>query len=771
MRPLKLEEQSQKSIPLSIRRTSHSTRDRLRHSLRRLTPDFRANQRRHISQFSFSTGDQSKTLSTDFPLDSSESLARLRKRLEPSCLPMGPNFDEMLEKYMGEIEELLPRLPETELIELLYTLADRLDELLYPLNGDAGRIRKWGKRLEDLCQLLPSSPSKHSPKQALITRAQAMMGILLPSIAYVNGVKKKWDPHSVHAAGTVVLAAAFHQSLFRSLELILIGNPCLSIFISKSSHIDKILRILLLQTPDDLTVIIQRAITENWLVPLKEKLGYVLLSAYRRDPQRQMVIIRELQANNIPIKPLQILDFCFLSKDPTHTKTVQKLYNSIPLSDHYQHIHTGIYLAAKLGNSKQAQALFDKLKSRDDLETRDIKNLLLSYAKGGHVREILRVMDEFYPKNDEGQRPNVPYARIYSIAMLAHAEDQDFDGVITWLEEMQRSGFQPDHYAFTAVIRAYISKNNDLQGLSDVFCKMRNLGAKLEIDGYCIFLRDLADRKDAKSAEFLYKMACEDGLIPNVRMTNKLIEIFVASGSLAGATRFFDYLISQPRIREYLPLQTYNFLIEGHISMGAPFTLVSRLFLALKTMKLVPDRSSYYLLVSSACDAGELHKARDIYYEMVREEEANPSFSLIFAHVLQMIMIAFLRQGNRPQAKEMYDEMIERGIQPSRNAYTEIIRSYQKEGSPESLRIAHEFIKRLDSTSKEDRKSYKSYKDESDGKSDPVQLYGPLLHHYALQGNVDECERLYAKYLEDGGKPTIDTHGYLLEAYRRSKHV
>ena len=79
----------------------------------------------------------------------------------------------------------------------------------------------------------------------------------------------------------------------------------------------------------------------------------------------------------------------------------------------------------------------------------------------------------------------------------------------------------------------------------------------------------------------------------------------------------------------------------------------------------------------------------------------------------------------------MYDEMIERGIQPSSNAYGEIIRSYQKEGIPECLRIADEFIKHLDSYLK--GRSHKSDKDESEGKPDLVQLYGPFLHHYALQ--------------------------------------
>jgi pentatricopeptide repeat-containing protein PET309 len=192
------------------------------------------------------------------------------------------------------------------------------------------------------------------------------------------------------------------------------------------------------------------------------------------------------------------------------------------------------------------------------------------------------------------------------------------------------------------------------------------------------------------------------------------MDAHVTSGSLKGATRVFDYLSSQPRT---LPLAVYNVLIKAHVLMGAPFPVVSKLFLALKKMNLVPDKNSYSSLVSSACDAGQLYMARDIYFEMVRDEEANPSVSLISANVFEMIISAFLRRGNKVQAKKMFDEMVERGIQPSSIIYREIIKSYRREGTPESLRIADEFIKTLNFLPKEDRKWDK---DESKGKSDLV---------------------------------------------------
>ena len=755
MRSLMLEEQSQQSSPSSVRRTSQSTRDRLRHSSRRLSSELRGNQRRHVSQ---------STSLTDGPLDSSKPLDRFRKSLERSSLPMQPNFDAMLETSLGDVEDLLPGLPETELIELLRALADKLDELLYPPKGDVLRIRTWGKRLEKLCELLPSSPSKHSPKQALVTRAEAMMGVLSPSIAYVNSVKN-WDDHSFHAAGTVILAAAFHQDLFRSLKLILAETPFLSD--SVHFHIDNIIRILLSRTRNVFSVI-SMAVDEKWSMTQKRTLGFHLLSAHRdSDPKLLMDIITKLRANNIAVSRKQILKTSRALVAAKHFIIAQKLYDSIPSTDDYQYIHTGIYLAARKGDSRQAQTLVDRLKARGDLDAQDIANLLLSHVEKGRIREISQIFDEFFPKNDQGKRLNQPNTYHYSIAMLAHARNGDFEAVIAWLEDMQRSGVQPNNYTFTSVIQAF-SKIHDLQGLSDVFSQMRKLGAKPDVSTYTILLGLFADRKDSESAESLYKSACEDGIVPDIQMTRSLMDAHVASGSLNGVVRIFDYLSSQPRTRRHLPLEVYNIVIKAHVLIGAPFRVVSRLFFKLKEMGLAPDKYTYSLLVMSACDSGQLSMATDIYHEMVREEKANPSVSLISTHILTIIMAAFLRQGNKAQAKEMYDEMIQRGIQPSSVTYGAIVRSYGKEGTPESLQVAEEFIKRLVSVPKEERKWDK---EDSKGKPALVQLYGPLLHSNALKRNVDECERLYGEYLEAGGKPTIAMLSYILEAYRRSADV
>ena len=210
---------------------------------------------------------------------------------------------------------------------------------------------------------------------------------------------------------------------------------------------------------------------------------------------------------------------------------------------------------------------------------------------------------------------------------------------------------------------------------------MRKLGAKPDVATYTILLGLFAGRKDSgsESAEFFYKLACEEGIILDIPMTRKLMHSLVTSGSFEGATRVFDYLCSLPRTTRYIPLEVYSIVIKARFLMGAPFPVVFRLFFELKRINFVPNKYSYFLLVSPACGADQLRTATDIYDEMVREEEANPSVSLISAHVLTMIISAFLRRGSRAQAEEMYDEMIKRGIRPTSDSYEEIVRSYRKE--------------------------------------------------------------------------------------------
>lgn len=96
----------------------------------------------------------------------------IRSLFEKSPLSMGSNFYEMLENPLGRLRsKLLPGLRETEMIELLRALADRLDELLYPPDRSTSYpYMVW----KTDCFLHHFQCICHLPQQALITRASAL---------------------------------------------------------------------------------------------------------------------------------------------------------------------------------------------------------------------------------------------------------------------------------------------------------------------------------------------------------------------------------------------------------------------------------------------------------------------------------------------------------------------------------------------------------------------------------------------------------------------
>lgn len=130
---------------------------------------------------------------------------------------MGSNFYEMLENPLGRLRsKLLPGLRETEMIELLRALADRLDELLYPLI-EARRIRIWSGRPIASFITFSAFAICHN-------KLSLPVPVLSPTIAYVNSIEK-WDDHSFHAGGTVIFAVGFYRRFFRALYL---RDPILS---------------------------------------------------------------------------------------------------------------------------------------------------------------------------------------------------------------------------------------------------------------------------------------------------------------------------------------------------------------------------------------------------------------------------------------------------------------------------------------------------------------------------------------------------------------
>ncbi|EEB96891.1 hypothetical protein MPER_03889 [Moniliophthora perniciosa FA553] len=126
-------------------------------------------------------------------------------------------------------------------------------------------------------------------------------------------------------------------------------------------------------------------------------------------------------------------------------------------------------------------------------------------------------------------------------------------------------------------------------------------------------------------------------------------------------------------------------------------------------------------------------------------------------------MAGHLRHRQPTEARAVYNEMLERNIQPDSIAYSTILHAYGNEKSEESLKLAENFIRGL--IAAED----KTWMTANGGKTTALEhIYGPLMKIYARMQRIDDVERLHESLIEEaGGEPTLGTLTTLLDAYRR----
>jgi hypothetical protein len=261
----------------------------------------------------------------------------------------------------------------------------------------------------------------------------------------------------------------------------------------------------------------------------------------------------------------------------------------------------------------------------------------------------------------------------------------------------------------------------------------------------------------------MYKQAIRDGIVPDRRMVAALMNAHVEAQSWQGVIRAFDYLKSVPSRKLRVSIEVYNTLLKAYVLIGAPFHIVSELFGKLEQANVRPNAYTFALLIMSACDAGRMDIASDIFKEMDRLAQHWESHLHINEYVLTVIMGGYLRLGDKVQAKIIYDEMRHREIQPSATTFGAILRAYGNEKSEENLKIAEDFLKIL--VEAEERPWLKP----TGGRSPALeQIYRPLMEVYAQDDRLEDVERHFQGMLDAGGEPTLGALAALLYTYSRA---
>jgi len=430
-----------------------------------------------------------------------------------------------------------------------------------------------------------------------------------------------------------------------------------------------------------------------------------------------------------------------------------RLYDEVPGTTP-EHMNTGMHLFALQG----------RLNSTDwtpKLSKHHRVMGLLNCAVRGHVSQLHHRFEEYYPRDENGSyRRTKPQIMDYAIAIYCYARCSDPEGIDYWIERITKDRLKPNLYVYSSMIQSHFRSGN-LEAITAVLDRMREAGVAPNVVIYTNIITALNRHHKPSTAEGIFKRALLENVMPDQAMVGALLNCYVDAGQWNEAIRLFRSLEENTRSPLKLTIEMYNIALKGYVIMGAPFRVVATLFERLDANKNIkPTPVTFALLLQSACEAGYMGAAMDIFREMDKRAKSGTQ-SLMNPFTFTILMAGFLRKGDKDRALQAYQDMIDRGINPTSVTFNTVLNYYSNEQATGSLQVAYEFMTRV-ATRQGDIMA------EHNLQLSPINLvYEPLLRGYSSNGNVEGFEKLLDEMLDAGGEVNVSVLTYLLDLYRQ----
>jgi pentatricopeptide repeat protein len=490
----------------------------------------------------------------------------------------------------------------------------------------------------------------------------------------------------------------------------------------------------------------------------------------RRVPEDALAVYREMRRQSVDIEPRLKL---WLVRALVHGHAFEQaniLFSevsaSVPFGHESEHfLATALHLFSSQGDITRSEAAFKALKDKTMADHRAIGSRLLAYAHNGDVETVLRLFHHHFPRNTEiGDRPDIFH---YTAILMAHAKACDSPGLNKWLGNMIADGVKPDRYVYNILLEDCVRRGT-FEDVFSIIEEMRILRLPPLAEAYTTIITALAKRGDPVTAETFYKKALREGVKPDRHMIATLMTAHSVAGSWKGVIRAFDYLTSSNDRHLRPRIDVYNILLQAYVLAGSPFEVVSDVFQKMEQSGVRPTAHTFSILIKSACDSGEMDVAMRVFMELDSRTQIWETGFKVNVYALTILMAGFLRLGDRTKAKEIYDEMLFRGITPSSVTYGSILRAYVSEDRQENIQLAFDFMKSLMESPDPSQiwllTSYSRF-------SGFENIYTPLMTLFARKANPEQVEELMDDMVRDGGERTLATLTLLLNAYRNVGNV
>ncbi len=490
----------------------------------------------------------------------------------------------------------------------------------------------------------------------------------------------------------------------------------------------------------------------------------------RRVPEDALAVYREMQRQSIDISLSLKL---WLVRALVHGHAFEQantlfseISASIPSGDESEpFLATALHLFASQGDVARSEAAFKMLEDRDLDDYRAIGLRLLAYAHTGDVETVLQYFHCHFPRNTKsGYRPDIFH---YTAVLMAHAKARDSSGLDEWFGNMIADGVEPDRHVYNVLLEDRVRRGM-FEDVASIVEEMRTRQLSPSAETYTTIITGFTKRGDPVMAETYYKKALREGVKPDRQMVATLMAAHSSVGSWKGVIRAFDYLASSDD-RQFRPrIDVYNILLKAYTLVGSPFEVVSAVFQKMLEAGVRPIAHTFSILIKSAVDSGQMDVAMRVFVELDSLAQTWETGIKVNVYALTILMGGYLRQGDRTKAKEIYDEMLLRGISPSSVTYGLILRAYISEDRQENIQLALDFMKSLKESPDRSQNWLLTSYSRFSGFED---IYSPLMTLFARKANPEQVEELMDEMVKDGGERTLATLTLLLNAYRNAGNV
>ncbi|KAL0580062.1 hypothetical protein V5O48_001921 [Marasmius crinis-equi] len=656
-------------------------------------------------------------------------------------------------------------------------------------------LRDWGSRLVRIATALEHRIALHSVinyrRLCALSRAHALMGDTEEAVKVTKWMEKllvepedRW--RTVHVFRSLALAIHRYHDSARVLQLVASNWTAMGSYLSRWSSLNlhgkiavhgrgfrlEVQRIAS-QIQNPVALLASMAMTDAD-ANHRRILGEVLIESYSYNhlPLSGLDVHRELERQNIHIfLNLQLALVRSLVQE-RRMGPAKHLFASIHEKSTFKYyLQTGLYLFGHVGDTIRAEKYYGRLSEQDWVNEEDVAMLMQAYATRGDSEKVKQLFDEFFPQDSQNNtRLNKPKLFHYSVAIYSHARKGDITGLNRWMDEMGEQSLEPDLHIYTMLVQAFASRG-DLNSVATVLSRMRASGHPPDGVTYVSLISLLAHRRDPLGAESMYKRAIREGIVPSIPMVSALLNAHVEAGSWRGAIKIFDWIQTRPGPKIRLTIDIYNTVLKAYVLVGAPFRLVNRLFLRIEEAGDVtgvrPDAYSYAMLIQSACDAGRLDIAREIFEEIHERASIWESNVHVNVYIMTILMAAHLRRRDTTGARKIFDEMVERGITADATAYSVLLGSFVKGRSEAGIKLAEDYIKSIILPKTERPFLAPQYAGRLRAVTALEHIYGPLLNAYARLERSEDVERTLQDMLEKGGEVTLGMQTSLMDVYRR----